>query len=152
LDIAQALSNLCRYAGHTNRFYSVAEHSVLLSHQFGDPELAMVALLHDATEAYCVDIPRPLKRMLPDYTKYEEGLWRVIARAFDLPPEIPAAVHEMDTRMLITERPFLFRDVLPWPKYDHVKPINGVTIENWMPFEARGRFLERFHDIKAQRA
>ena len=27
-DISYSLSNICRFLGHTNRFYSVAEHSI----------------------------------------------------------------------------------------------------------------------------
>lgn len=147
-DIAQALSQLCRYAGHTRLFYSVAEHSVILARQFDDPLLRMIGLLHDATEAYCVDIPRPLKRMLPEYTAYEEGLWRVVADKFGLPSEIPQEIHDMDTRMLITERPFLFNKPLPWPMYEHVKPIDGVTIECLPPTAARSDFLATFIETK----
>lgn len=65
LDIAHALSMLCRYGGHVRRFYSVAEHCVLMSHAVA-PEHALWALLHDATEAYMVDLPRPINRILLD--------------------------------------------------------------------------------------
>jgi flavin-dependent thymidylate synthase len=79
-DIARALSRICRYAGHCEQFYSVAQHSVYVSGMV-PPEHALCALMHDATEAYLVDIPRPLKRMLAGYTVLEDRLWRVIAES-----------------------------------------------------------------------
>ncbi len=70
-DIAVSLSNICRFAGHLSHFYSVAQHAVLCS-QLVPQEFAFEALMHDATEAYCQDIPAPLKRLLPDYKRMEE--------------------------------------------------------------------------------
>src|SRR5689334_2642685 len=90
-DIAHALSLLCRYGGHVDRFYSVAEHCVLMS-QAVAPEDALAALLHDATEAYVVDVPRPLKRQLAGYREIEEQVWFAIAYRFRLDYELPAAV------------------------------------------------------------
>lgn len=151
MDIAHALSNLCRYAGHSDRFYSVAEHSVHVSRLFTDPQMRMIGLLHDATEAYCVDVPRPLKRRLPQYQDYEDALWPVIAARFGLPLAIPAEVHEMDTRMLITERPQIFRKVIPWPNYEHIQPLDGVYVFGWSPADAKRAFLEEFAAIEAMR-
>jgi hypothetical protein len=67
-DIAHALSHLCRFTGHTSRFYSVAEHSVWCSRMV-HPKFAAHALLHDASEAYLQDIPSPLKH-LPEFAFY----------------------------------------------------------------------------------
>src|SRR5438128_12538670 len=58
-DIAHALSMLCRYGGQCQEFYSVAEHSVLMSYAV-NPQHALWALLHDATESYMGDLIRPL--------------------------------------------------------------------------------------------
>lgn len=69
-DIAHALSNHCRYAGHTKRFYSVGEHSLLVRNILkaqGFSELVQfVGLFHDAHETYVMDAPRPLKPLLGD--------------------------------------------------------------------------------------
>src|ERR1017187_6756440 len=78
LDIAHALSNLCRFGGHTRWHYSVAQHSIYVSRLCGLGALAPVwpmdalyGLLHDAAEAYCVDVPRPIKNELTGYTEIE---------------------------------------------------------------------------------
>ena len=102
-DIAHALSMLCRFTGHTTRFYSVAEHSVHVM-QLVPVEYRFVALMHDAQEAYLNDISRPLKVGLAEYKKIEELNWMAIAEAFDLPLELPACVKEADATMVWLER------------------------------------------------
>ena len=54
-DIAHALSLKCRYSGQCARFYSVAEHSVLVA-ALVEPRWQPAALLHDAGEAYLADL------------------------------------------------------------------------------------------------
>ena len=67
-DISTALSNLSRFSGHLSRFYSVAEHSVRVSETLKDwgapPDVQLLGLIHDATEAYLLDIPRPWKHLV----------------------------------------------------------------------------------------
>lgn len=82
-DIAHSLSMQCRYTGHTARFYSVAEHSLILANEFHTGwHYRLVALLHDAAEAYLSDIPRPLKR-LPEFAFYREAEDRLQEIIFD---------------------------------------------------------------------
>ena len=68
-DIAAGLSNICRYAGQCSGFYSVAEHSLLVSEVAFDH--AYAALMHDAAEAFIGDVTRPLKQLLPDFKRIE---------------------------------------------------------------------------------
>jgi hypothetical protein len=80
-DIAHGLGRVCRFAGHTNRFYSVAEHCVHVA-RIVPVELGRAALLHDASEAFIGDVTRPLKALLPDYQRIENNIEDAIARRF----------------------------------------------------------------------
>lgn len=80
-DIAHALSNECRWGGHCKEFYSVAQHSIFTSKCATQPN-KLAALLHDASEAYLRDIPRPIKHRLPDYKKLEHYVQDIIAQKF----------------------------------------------------------------------
>lgn len=108
-DIAHALSMLCRFTGHCSRFYSVAEHSLLVT-QNVQKKFRPWALLHDAAEAYVNDLARPLKRS-PDLAYYraiEDEILGTILDRFGLHPGIglwmPKEVKVADLRALATER------------------------------------------------
>lgn len=104
-DIAHALGNVCRFAGHIKRFLSVAEHSVNVSKLC--PNDRLWGLLHDASEAYIGDLSRPMKRLTPvgpPYVEIESRIMRVVCEKFGLPPEMPAAVHAADNAMLMAEK------------------------------------------------
>jgi len=143
-DIAHALSHLCRYAGHTHNFYSVAQHSVLVSRNL-PAEHAMWGLLHDAAEAYVVDIPRPLKRYLKGYAQIEAGVLRAIAQHFELPPEIPAEVKRVDNAILADESVQLMGPA-PRPWVLHEPPL-GIKINIWTPRFARSAFIHRYLEL-----
>jgi hypothetical protein len=143
-DIAHALSHQCRYAGHTSAFYSVAEHSVHISYAVS-PENALWGLLHDASEAYLVDIPRPLKPFMPDYKVWEARLMQCIAQRFGLTGEEPVEVKEMDTRILHNERKALMRTGLEWSLKG--EPIPNLVIVGWEPAAAYSEFMIRFIDL-----
>lgn len=146
-DIAHALSLICRYAGHVSRFYSVAEHCVLMSRSVA-PEHALAALLHDATEAYLVDVPRPLKLHLPDYRRIEANVWTAIAWRFNVDLDLPADVHEADTRILVNETAVLMANREAWASLEGIEPL-AVTVAAWSPWRAKREYLQRLRELGA---
>lgn len=85
-DVAHGLGRVCRFAGQTNRFYSVAEHCFHVA-RLVPVEHARAALLHDASEAFIGDVTRPLKALLPDYRAIEARVEEAIAARFLSPAE-----------------------------------------------------------------
>lgn len=88
-DIAHGLSMTCRFGGHTSRFYSVAEHSVIVSQiveGWGEGlNEQLGGLFHDGHEAYLGDVPTPMKRLLGEsYRKLVGPANYAIAAALDL--------------------------------------------------------------------
>src|SRR5919206_1056969 len=119
-DIARALANQCRFGGHSRVFYSVAQHSVIVSRlveeRGGDVEDAFAALMHDATEAYLGDMPHPLKHRSPlgaDFKAAEENLERAIRARFRIKADVPQ-IKSADRALLATERRAL--PAPTWPR------------------------------------
>lgn len=145
-SIAHSLSMLCRYNGHCLRFYSVAEHCVLLSHSV-DPENARWALLHDAVEAYVGDMVRPVKTDMPEFMQIEDNLEIMIAGKFNLGWPMPAQVKEHDTRIVVDEREQnMAPSSLPWSLLDGYRSL-GVTLQCWSPDRAEAEYLSRYRQL-----
>lgn len=146
-DISHALSMLCRYGGHTDRFYSVAEHCVHVSRMV-EPEFALWGLLHDATEAYMGDLIRPLKRAMPNYVEFEENLMSYICYKFKLDAVMPECVKKADTHVLVNERAALMKDApQSWFAIENMEPHPDIKIEGWSPEVARFEYLKRFEEL-----
>lgn len=143
-DIAHHLSLACRFSGACRTFYSVAQHSVACS-LVCDKSIAHWALMHDAAEAYLGDMPRPIKRLLPDYMEAEERILECVAHRFALPWPIPSAVKEVDVRMLASE----WRDLMPrghLAYLDHVRPYD-IEVQPVGPESSEAAFEMRFEEL-----
>lgn len=143
-DIARALACQCRYNGHCSRFYSVAEHSVIVS-EIVPPELRIHGLLHDAHEAYTGDIVCPLKRLLPGLRQIERRVQAVIYEAlglrWPLSGERRVELKCADRRVLATEHEQLFAHWRVWDDDIGVKPLDR-HLECLPPSEAEWRFMQ----------
>ena len=149
-DIAHALSLQCRFSGHCPAHYSVAEHSVRVSEHLEDlgasKEICLWGLLHDASEAYLVDLPRPLKEHTElgrAYRLAESNLQRVICACFGLPEQEPDEVWRADDALLATEVRDLMRGYRPyWDKIE--SPPLPDRIRPWQTIVAEKEFLSKF--------
>ena len=153
LDIAHALSLLCRFGGHCQRFYSVAEHSVHVARSL-PRHLQLWGLLHDASEAYLVDVPRPVKPFLEGYADAERAVMLTIIQRYwlelgDAGNFMPTAVKQADNRILVDERQQNMASGREWGSLSGLVPL-GVTLQYWAPGEAESQFLDLFYALKAE--
>lgn len=145
-DIAHALANLCRFGGHCTHFYSVAQHSVIVS-RLVPVRHALQALLHDAAEAYLVDVPRPLKLELPEYRVIEKRVQAVIYERFGLPAVEDPCIKQADDRALAQEhRDLMMRSAYDWSRLADERPL-PMAIQALPAEVARGMFMTRFHSL-----
>lgn len=154
--IAHALSHICRFTGHTRRYYSVAQHSVLVSHLV-PPEHALAGLLHDAAEAYLGDVAAPLKMLLPDYKAIEAKVEAAVLGRFGLPLTLPPEVKDADRLALAIEQ----WDLMPehddlWDCETHPDFFTMVIEHgNFVPhgpLAARDLFMRRFRELWRDKA
>ena len=149
--IAHALSNTCRFGGHTREFYSVAEHSVRVA-ELCPRSKKLEGLLHDAAEAYVGDVIRPLKHRvlirrgdvwhdLASLADYEQRVLDVIFGKFGVTPgPLSREVAEADDIALESEIDVLIRGRGRWSPL----PLT--------PEEAKRQFLDAFRTIRADMA
>lgn len=150
-DIAHALGNLCRFNGHVKRFYSVAEHSCHIS-DILPADLKLAGLLHDASEAYLCDLPRPIKRsegFAEKYLEAEDRLMRTIAVYFGFEWPLPSAVHTADNSLLCTEAVQLMAPLHPeWRDRSNI--VEGLLLPCWAPTHAGHQFLQRYFALRGE--
>jgi hypothetical protein len=115
--IAHSLAMQCRWGGHVKRHYSVAQHCVHVAERMllvtGDSERAIRALLHDASEAFLGDIPRPIKYLTPmeSFLALDESIQRQIYKHFHCAVEEDALLNTIDNELLVLEA----RQLMPQP-------------------------------------
>lgn len=145
-DIAHALSMQCRFSGHVNEFYSVAQHSVNVSYVC-DAQDALWGLLHDATEAYLIDVPSPLKRSgkFEEFVKMEAIMQTAICKRFGLEDKEPASVKKADKLMVVTEARDLMCPLRPdWNQVCEPLPFHIVPLPQR---QAKELFLKRYFQL-----
>lgn len=150
VDIAHALSHLCRFGGHCPRFYSVAEHSVLVAKAllpYGT-HIALAGLFHDATEAYMQDLVSPLKHRLPDYMDAEDCLESVIALKLRVDFSHPV-IKKFDKRIACDEYEQAFGTEAIPTFGDTWAPL-GVKLGFLTPAEAEREFLWQYTLLKSE--
>lgn len=135
-DIAHALSMQCRFGGHMQTFYSVAQHSCSCALNMPD-EYKLQALLHDASEAYIIDIPSPIKKGLSNYKEIENRLMKLIAEKFGFVYPLEKPVKEIDRAMLKLE----------WYNLVITK---SEQFECWSNQLAKSKFLSYYYEIIAK--
>ena len=144
-DVAHGLSNVCRFAGQCDQFYSVAEHSYHVSFLV-PPEDAFQGLMHDATEAFIGDVTKPLKDILPEYRVIERHIEAEVCARFAVTLPLPDSVKLADTQMLVAEQMVLMRNADAWYATRGAGPAD-VALHCWSPAEAKMNFLRRYTQL-----
>lgn len=142
-DIAHGLAFQCRFNGQTCDFYSVAQHSLIVADLVPESH-RLAALLHDAGEAYLGDMVKPLKNLMPDFSRIEDQVTDIIAKTFKISFADYAPIKRADLIALATEK----RDLMPYSTeaWDYLRGIEPLTtsIRPMSPMEAKTAFLDRF--------
>jgi hypothetical protein len=155
IDIAHALSMQCRYSGHTKFHYSVGQHSCLLASYAEQvlkksPIECLQILMHDAPEAYLVDMPRPVKQYMPEFRTWDHRINDCVREWYGVSHlPIPAFQDELDSRIIADERAQLMSDSgNDWGR-DSENPLD-IIITPWTPEHTEKQFLTRYAAYSVQ--
>lgn len=141
-DIAHALSMIPRFGGHLPGFYSVAQHSLAVCNSVGN-DYQLQALMHDASEAYLMDIPSPIKHNLWNYQDIEEELMYNIAHVFKFDWPIYEQVKLADRKMLQWE----WDNLMVSETTGRYWTSDGIKVTYWTPAQAEYNFLRKYDEI-----
>jgi hypothetical protein len=150
-DIAQPLSQICRFAGQLPYFYSVAQHAVNAS-RIVPPEFAYTALMHDTSEAFTNDIPTPLKAAVPAFKALEIDIETAMAKRFGFTFPLPIEVMLADRQMLGLEMALIRGQdtaehaILNGVPFMHLQPL--VELQMQTPRMAFANFMTRYEELK----
>lgn len=133
-DIAHSLSMQCRFGGHLPRFYSVAQHSINCCNYVPE-EYKLDALMHDAAEGYLLDMPSPIKKLLPDYKILVKQMEKLIAKKYGLDYPFKPVIHEADSVLLKHE-------------WDNIMINDLEAIHCWTSEVSKKTFLDYFEMYK----
>lgn len=138
-DIAHALSQQPRFGGHLPTFYSVAQHCVEVANML-PLEHKLAGLLHDASEAYLIDVPRPVKEILVNYKMIEDKVMGRISQEFGFEWPMHEAVKIADEYMLQAEWDALMLGKTAGRPLSLLLPLNPVNAEE--------AFLKLYNELK----
>jgi hypothetical protein len=141
-DIAHNLSHICRYTGAVEQFYSVAQHSVIVSHCV-PPEHALSGLMHDASEAFMSDLNSPLKALMKPYKALEKKVEKEIFGRLNLPFPMKSSVKVADVAVFMAEN----RDLRGI--HSEVGDIEAYDkrIVPWTAAKSKKEFLKRYNEL-----
>lgn len=148
-DIAAGLAHKGHYSGLTPKYFSIAEHCLLTEALCAftgdglDYELRLIALLHDASEAYIGDIIRPLKDLVPEFRNIENKIHEAIFKKFDLPIERLHEIKKFDITAQDLEASVFYKGVLR-PEIRYLTPYQARE-------EFRARLIHLSSKLKEQR-
>jgi len=151
-DIAHALSMICRGNGHVKTFFSVGQHCINAAREAikrgYSQRVILACLLHDASEGYMSDVPRPLKTSMPEYVCIEEHLLNLIYGKFlgsTLTEEENKMVKQIDNDLLYYDLKELLNECSDGPAPNLHIELNYEFI----PFEyVKQTYLELYHQYK----
>lgn len=153
VDIAHALSLLCRANGHFKHFYSVGLHSLNCAYEAiargYSKNVVLGCLLHDGSEAYLADITRPVKKHLQKYLEVEEVLQNKIFEKWipTLSDEERKLVFEIDDAILYYEFITLFGESI----FDYVPILKSNPRFDYIEFsQIENEFITKFNELIAK--
>jgi len=146
-DIARGLANKGHYGGHTPKYFSIAEHSILVSYITGN----LQGLLHDGSEAYIGDMLYPIKDLVPDFVLIEDNLMMKIMNKFNLKYNYED-VKSADTLIKGYEWINFFDSDCPFISTTEILSAKEIyklpSIKYYSPEMARLAFIDRYYELR----